>query len=685
MEWLLNDFAFAAKAVSEANLSGLVLGLFASLLAMTVAVEVRIKNPPMIANRHYLVRRGVLIVLYVLSMFFASVFVGLTLPSAKDSMFSVTGTLMCFVVCTPVFLLVDYWVQSSKGSKKAFMLLFSSLGIFIQFSIHAIFIFVPNDQDIVHVRWSGLIVSYAVLFVCMGILSRFAHDTSNHQAKPLQSRMIYIAGIVALNQSIALALIGFVQVESGESTFHWSGLWLGWSGYEVVVSAFALTMISMLLCYVYVMIERSFLLLQEKNQNLEVVKDEALGRVASTSEELDLQKSRNKELERAMQLDRTGYQMSVHSLVTAVTSLEDGIFELDFEQDTITFSPIWMVKLGLESDPAGKVSLSKWRNHVLSDDGSKLDSAIEFCMHEAKIPSRFQMRYGSPSGAILKLEISLIGMANAYGLTGKAVGVMHDRTEDMDLELSIREELSEESLLSSKKSQFVTYLSHEIRTPMTVISSAKALLENSVRKEAASQDVMLQYIEQIGNALKSLRALVDETLMFMGVNYARNNLVVTQIDVPKLFSDLYEQEQRRHHRLIFGTLHLDETVQNENSGFWSDEGPLSQVFRQIIIFMRNKSTQTGDLSVRFSKMSSLKIRLVLIEWPVWMSKSGQLEPNLDQETVIPVKGESLPFELLLVRRLVRLINGNMMIKNHGSQHWLCVELPSLKEISCLAS
>lgn len=564
------------------------------------------------------------------------------------------------------------------------MLLFTSMGIFIQFAIHAAFIFVPNNQDIVQVRWSGLLVSYAILFVCMGILSRFAHDTSNHQVKPLQSRMIYIAGIVALNQSIALALIGFIQVDTGAGNLHWSGVWLGWSGYEVVVSAFALVMISMLICYVYVMIERSFLLLQAKNQTLEVVRDEALVRVASTSEELGLQKTRNQELERAMQLERRGYQMSVQSLVTAVTSLEDGIFELDFEQDTITFSPIWAVKLGLEADSTGKMSLSEWRTGVLSDDVSKLNAAVDFCMHETKIPSRFQIRYGSPSGAILKLEISLVGMVNSYGLAGKAVGVLHDRTEDMDLELSIREELSEESLLSSKKSQFVTYLSHEIRTPMTVISSAKALLENSIRKDKPSQEVMQQYIDQIGNALKSLRALVDETLMFMGVNYTRKNLMLSAVNVPDLFSRLYEQEQRRHHRLISGALHFDDSVQHNRGVFWSDEGPLSQVFRQLIIFMRNKSTEAGDLSVNLSTRSTLQIKLTLLQWPIWMSKAGQLEPNLLQETVIPVKGESLPFELLLVRRLVRLINGNMMIKNHGRQHWLCVELPSLKEISCLA-
>jgi len=50
-------------------LSGLAFGFFASLLAMTVGVEVRIKNPPLIANSHYLIRRGVLISLYVISMF----------------------------------------------------------------------------------------------------------------------------------------------------------------------------------------------------------------------------------------------------------------------------------------------------------------------------------------------------------------------------------------------------------------------------------------------------------------------------------------------------------------------------------------------------------------------------------------------------------------------------------------
>ena len=110
MNWLVEDFAFAAEVISKAHLSGLAFGFFASLLAMTVGVEVRIKNPPLIANRHYIIRRGTLITLYVISMFFASAFVGLTLPSAREAMFSISGTVLTFVACVAVFLCIDYLV-----------------------------------------------------------------------------------------------------------------------------------------------------------------------------------------------------------------------------------------------------------------------------------------------------------------------------------------------------------------------------------------------------------------------------------------------------------------------------------------------------------------------------------------------------------------------------------------------
>lgn len=683
MNWLVEDFAFAVEAISQAHLSGLAFGFFASLLAMTVGVEVRIKNPPMIAKQHYIVRRGVLITLYVISMFFASAFVGLTLPTAESALFSISGTMLTFVVCIAVFIYVDYLVQSAKGKAGAFMLLYTSLGILIQFAIHMAFIFIPNNQQIVQVRWPGLIVMYVFLFICMGLLSRFAHETSVGRAKPLQSRMIYIFGIVGLNQMIALSLIGLVDMNKGFGPTSWYGLWVGWSGFEVFVSAFALIMISVLMCYVYVLLERSVQVLRADNQKLEVLKQDALTRVADASQALQMERTRIEQLERSIELVQYDHEMSVDSLVAAVATLEDGVFEWDIEQETVAFSSTWRRQFGLDENYTAIVPAKVWRAGIVDEDVKMLDLALHDCLTGKLNSAVVQIRYNTVFGSMLKLEISLVAVKNAYGLPSKAVGIIHDRTEEMDLELSIREELNEESLLSSRKSQFVSYLSHEIRTPMTVIGSAKALLESALQKDAVNKETALHYVDQIGGALRTLRALVDETLMFMGSSFTRKHLNITLLDVPKVFNQFLLLEQRRRHGLAWLEFHLDPSLYH--GVFYSDEYVFTQAMRQMLAFAEAKESSAGRFVVKMREDESLNLCIELLEWPEWMVKGGQLEPQHEYETVVPFKDDYLPFSLLLTKRVIRLISGRLMIKNRGNRHWLCLDFPSMKEEACRAS
>ena len=677
MNWLVEDFAYATSVISEAQLSGLAFGFFASLLAMTVGVEVRIKNPARIANSHYLIRRGVLLTLYVISMFFASAFVGLTLPSAKQAMFSISGTALTFVVCVLVFLFVDYLVQSAKSQAKVFMLLFSSLGIVIQFVIHMAFIFIPNNQNVLEIRWSGLLMMYCILFVCMALLSRFAQETSVGMSKPLRSRMIYIFGMVGLNQMIALSLIGLVDVGDGTDQSAWYGLWTTWVGFEVFVSFCALIMISVLLCYVYVLLDRYVQILRDDNQKLRVLKQDAVTQVANVSEELEFERNRIEQLELSIELVRHDHNMSIDSLVAAVATLEQGVFEWDIEQETMVFSAAWCRLFGFDDEKRSCLPASMWRAGILDDDIKALDAALHSCLTGEVSRAAVQLRYATACGSILKLEINLIAVKNAYGLPSKAVGIIYDRTEEMDLELSIREELNEESLLSSRKSQFVSYLSHEIRTPMTVIGSARALLENTLQKEFVNKESALHYVDQIGGALRSLRALVDETLMFMGSNFTRKNLNITKLDIRKVFNQFSSFEQRRRHGQHWFEYYLDPSLDQAN--FYSDEYVFTQAIRQMMAFAESKDSGAGHLSIKMSDEKTLSLCIELPDWPEWMVKGGQLEPSHNEETVVPFRGECLPFTLLLTKRVIRLINGRIMVKNQVNRHWLCLDFQSLKE------
>lgn len=677
MNWLLDDFAFAASVLSEAQLSGLAFGFFASLLAMSVGVEVRIKNPVSIAGRHYLFRHGILVSLYMLSMFFSSVFVSLTLPVAKEALFSVTGTLLTFLGCVGLFLCVYGLVQSAKSSSSLFRLLYSGLGILVQFAIHMAFIFLPSNQQISEVRWTGLILMYLLLFLGMVLLSRFAYETSVGETKPLKSRVVYIFGLVGLNQLVALSLIGFVQVVQVPGNLSWYGLWVGWSTFEVLISTSALVMISLLICYVYALIDRSVQVLRDDNRRLEVLKQDALQIAATTTQELEQKRRRIGELERSIELVQHDHEMSVDSLVAAVTTLEDGVFEWDIEQEVVAFSATWRRLFGLDEFAKKPIPAQLWRGGVLSEDVKNLDAALQACLSGRSASCTVQLRYSTSYGALLKLEIQLVAVKNAYGLPSKAVGIIHDRTEEMDLELSIREELNEESLLSSRKSQFVSYLSHEIRTPMTVISSAKALLELTLGKQPANLVTVQKYLDQIGAALGSLRSLVDETLMFMGSSFSRKQLSISPIDVKQVFRQFYSLEQRRRHDDHWLEYELDESL--DRYAFHSDGYVFTQILRQILSFANSTDTQTGKLIIQRPDSQSVSLCLELLEWPAWMKTSGQAEPDYDQETIVPFRGESLPFSLLLTKRVIRLINGRMMIKNRAKRHWLCIDLPSMEE------
>jgi len=215
---------------------------------------------------------------------------------------------------------------------------------------------------------------------------------------------------------------------------------------------------------------------------------------------------------------------------------------------------------------------------------------------------------------------------------------------------------------------------------MTVIGAAKGLRERSLQKGPVNMESALHYIDQIGGALRSLRALVDETLMFMGASFTRNHLNIAQLDIRKVFCQFSSFEQRRRHGQHWLEYELHPSV--DQFCFYSDEYVFTQAMRQMLSFAEGKDSHAGKLIITMPNENTLNLCIELLEWPVWMVKAGQLEPMHDEETVVPFKGEHLPFTLLLTKRVIRLINGRIMIKNRRNLHYLCVDLPSLKEEAC---
>lgn len=681
---LISDIYLAIDLLSGVPFSGMALGLFTSLLTMAVGLELRFRKSVGLRLRDDFLRRAGFFSLMTASLFFSSAYLQAPLLSGRFTTYSLT---IIFGICVATWLLLIFYIERIVyhlvSKPMLFKLHFGIVGTSLQFALHWALIFLPSDRELVQIHWGGILFSFGLAVMVMLYLGRMAFDTVTGARRRVSERFAYVTGFVGVNQLIALALKGFIESKPGMVfTEPWM-LPVDWFRYEVLLSVFSLTITLALMVYAYTVLERSVTMLKKMNRSLQSQTQSAVALAAERDVQLRLEQDRTRQLERANELVQKDHQVSIEGLVAALSSLQNGMFEWDLEQDQVDFSPQWRHLLGFANQMNGLIPAQYWRDGILPEDQPKLNKAMQGCLTAPGSSHETQVRYQSPYGNLLKLEIRIVAVKNAYGLPSKLVGILHDRTGEMDLEISIRAELNEEALLSSRKSQFVDYLAHEIRTPMTVIGSAKALIESCLRRERVDQDMVMGYVDQIGVALKSLRALVDETLIFMGSGFSRHHLKVVTLNVVQLLDGFVKLQSRVHEPGRQFEVSLPNDL--DALAFYSDEAALSQTVRQLVAFARNKGSGIDRVVLQRSDKESLSIMMRLSVWPDWMVRCGQSEPEpAAQEvlTVVPFMDEHLPFPLLLTKRVIRFIAGRLTITVRNDGNWVCVELPSLKEETC---
>lgn len=676
MQLFADDLRNAFLNLSNIQLTALIFGYLAAMLSMMVAMEIRMehaRNPP---DSSWVRQRFPIILCYIIAIWFTSVFTWLALPIAKSDRFSITAIILTFVVWTFIILTLDYLTQRFKHKAGLFKLFFAMTATSSYVGAHSSFLFLPNSSRIESVYWPGIAAMYVVAFLGMISVSRFAQQTSNGMQKRTRDRLVYVFLLILINQGVVLSLICFVEMKRyvvPESNF-W--LWMGWKQFDSFVSLVSLGMILSLIYKVYSVLDSSLVALKTDSENLKKMNRIALQEVASASDSLRVKQDKIAQLEKVIVSAKTEHLLSVEGLLAALSTLEEGMFEWDLEEEIIEMSMQWVNVFGFADRSTTRQKVPDWKAGFIADDLHLIEAAVESLLMGVEQAVSTQARYRTPSGGLLKLEMRMASVQNPYGLSGKVVGIFHDRTEEMDLELSIRQELSEESILSTRKTQFVSYLAHEIRTPMTIITSAKALLESNLKRISEVPDRIYQYIDQIGTALGALRGLVDETLMFMGTTYPKSQLSVERVDLQSLLSRFSEVEQKR--RFLGKPIQITSTEELEGCEFYSDEAIISQAIRHLANFAVDHLSERSTIEVGFHQ-NVLSFQYCMKSWPVWMVRAGELEPLTDSEVVVPFSDEFLPFSLLITKRVIRLVNGKIMIKSLKGEHRLIAEMPSLRE------
>lgn len=663
-------------------------GFLAALLAMTVAVEMRTSLSESFPRAKYILWRLTILLCYQGSIFFCASFASLALPKYMTDSYSVTAIVLSYLILLPTIGMIVTLVNMIKPLLQYRFAY--ALGTTITFFITPMaFMLLPQLGNLYEINWLPAILAFPVAYAMMFGLSAFAYRASRQIQMPVKERMIHILLVTLVMQFTVFVTISMAEFTERPKELQWFWLPIEHTTYEWMLTVVCFTLITLLLMRVYSAVCERVLGLESEAEMLarENIQKEKV--VANQRDLLFKSNARVKELEFSLQQGNNTEGISADSLIAAVLNLEDGIFEWDLEKQTLKLGPIWCDMLGIPDQMAPELRLVTLLKGVLPEDWASARLKISNMLIGGSVQEQAQLRYVNPKGTVMKVDVQIVAVRNPYGLPNRLVGILTDRTKDMDVEYAIRKELSEESTLSRLKSDFVSYLSHEIRTPMTIISSANALMDSDIRMNRLNLDRAQDYTEQVSNALMSLRSLVDETLDFMssGSQAQTQDAETRLVDISALVRTVIELESKRRH------LSLEQAIRVELDGGLPEwigvaETPLTQAIRQFVIYVMQELTG-ATLRVQCDDLSKIKLGVCLPSEPEWLSILD-LGPHIDQlgqdAQILPILDETLPFGLLLTKRVIRNIKGglNIWVHKHEQElkYCLILEFPFARETEC---
>ena len=620
----------------------------------------------------------------VAAVMVTSSYVGLSVADLMPGgSLSMIGLLAAVIMTMCLFAVLTTTLYVSTDRPIASRLLFGFFGGVCLLVAHAGFLVFPRINLSLSVNWPALgstaLVSVVVLLWFSRFLMRamFANQFTN------KFRLNVALGLAVLNLFIASGIA--YSVEFGQpATRMWNHIlpidaghyWVGMTFVgTIIVFTVLFTLYQEMQAQVSNLIDLS-VRLEGENQSYQDGMHQA-----NLQSEID--NVRILALEEAVRTNESEKGVPTDSLVTAFLTLQDGVFDWDLSKDQVCLSKPWYTLLGLPDSQDNTVQVDCWLKGFIESDVVELDRAVEALVGTSQALAKFQMRYQQPEGGVLKIEFKMVAVRNAYGLVSKFVGIMEDRTAEMLIEMDVLENLSEESKLSSRKSEFVTYLSHQIRTPMTVISSANALLEAGLRYKTLSDERLYSHIDQLDYALSLLRSLVDESLIFIGSDGMLLDLQSNgAVDINALLSEVLEIETKRRSQSLPAGFEIKRQIPDDFKVHCS-EIMLGHVFRQFISFVFDNPMGSKGMFVS-TENGKLFLQVLYTSVPEWvrrdeLNKSTASDPYSAGDSIIPIDEDSLPFALLLSKRVIRNLKGRLILRRVVNQLSMTVEIPLIKE------
>jgi two-component system, sensor histidine kinase and response regulator len=366
-------------------------------------------------------------------------------------------------------------------------------------------------------------------------------------------------------------------------------------------------------------------------------------------------------------------------LLLAADIAELGIWSWELSNDALRWNTRMFEIFGYEATPAEGLRFEHWLARVHEDDRASAFEKLEMAFAgevTEKLVHLPHYRIVLPGGEIRHIQTTFTVQRDATGRPVGMTGVVHDVTEQRNIEFRLRDAKQQADAANEAKSAFLANMSHEIRTPLNAVLGMLDLVQSTGLNERQGG-----YILKAETAAKSLLGLLNDILDYSKIDAGKLQLDTHAFEIEPLMQDL-------------GVVLAGNQYDKEVEVLFDISPDLPPVvigdgmrLQQVLVNLAGnalKFTIKGQVVVSFNLLSRLeagvRVRIAVTDSGIGISEKQitHIFEGFSQAEVSTTRrfgGTGLG--LAISRRLVELMGGKLEVASQpgkGSRFWFDINL-----------
>lgn len=293
-------------------------------------------------------------------------------------------------------------------------------------------------------------------------------------------------------------------------------------------------------------------------------------------------------------------------LALAIRGSNNGVFDWDFINETLYWSPQYKQMLGY-ADHELRTDTKMFEDLLHPDDRDRVLNTYRQYINEnlSEYSDIFRMRH--KSGRWIWIQAKGMALFDEKSKATRFVGTHTDISHLKDYERRLEEEKDRAEKANAAKSEFLAHMSHEIRTPLTAISGIAEILMNL---QEGLDEKQKKLIQTLSSSAVSLKDLIADILDFSKIESGEIELNERQFALANLFDQVLNiTSVKAAEKQLDYTFDYSDLVEDT---FYGDQVRLRQILINLI-GNAIKFTDKGTVAVTAKKQVIDKTPVMIVE------------------------------------------------------------------------